>query len=105
MAVSNVLRELGATVYLQGNLTRAEFCFREALSIAEELAPRSVKVERDLIWLGSLSQERGDLPKAEDYYLRALAFQKKELPVNPDIALTLNNLGTLAHRRGDELWR
>ena len=101
MAVAHFLLELGEVALAKGDLGKAQDCFRQALSIADKLAPASSQRAVALANLGVLYQNRGELAQAEEYYGQALSLEQRYYPRSEHVVRTLANLGTLAQQRGD----
>ncbi|MBZ5523016.1 MAG: CHAT domain-containing protein [Acidobacteriia bacterium] len=82
-----------------GDLLKASQFSREALAMAERLAPGSHAVARGSYEAGQVAASRNDLTSAEQDYKRALAIEGKQRSVLAGEAL--RQLGLVAWRRGN----
>ncbi len=99
LAQAMCLSQLGNTA---GSMDRpAEEYHQQALSMRENLAPRSIDTSNSLNNLGNLALDRGEVDLAERYQQRALAIRQEVAPGGAEVAATLNNLANIVGGRGD----
>jgi len=101
VAIATPLLELGAIAFDQGDFDQAESLWRKAVTITQQLAPRSLEATLAYGNLAVLAQQKGNLAEAEELYRRAIADEERYLPGSAYLPQQLTNLGTLARERGD----
>jgi CHAT domain-containing protein len=101
VAIATPLLEIGAIAFAQGDFGKAESLWRQAQTIAQQLAPQSLETALADGDLAVLAQQKGDLAGAEELYRRAIANEERYLPGSAYLPQQLTNLGTLARERGD----
>jgi predicted ATPase len=95
---ATALEGAGVLAEAQGDLDRAEACYREALRTWQELDERG-RIARSLDNLGNVESARGNLGQAETLHQEALALWR-ELDDPRGTATSLSNLGTVALYQG-----
>lgn len=92
---------LGHASWQQGNLTRAEEYYRQALAGFKRLDGAGMNYAAVLDNLGGVLRDKGDLAGAQASYRQALAIQQKLSPDRLESAESLRDLGFLAEMRAD----
>lgn len=98
-AVARAFQILGNVATEQGDLDRAEACYRRSLAVWEQLDDQQGIAS---VWngMGLVAAERGETARAEEYHRRSLAI--RERIGNPfGVGASWNNLGNLAYDRGE----
>jgi tetratricopeptide (TPR) repeat protein len=95
--IARVLDNLGTTYHIQGNLTRAQACYEQALSIRLKiLGPHSPLTARSWSYLGDLWHDKDDVETARRLYQQALkVFEKSYFAYQQEIHFTSQKLMAL----------
>jgi CHAT domain-containing protein/tetratricopeptide (TPR) repeat protein len=101
MLAAHILNEMGETISLHSDLTKAEDYHREALDIQERVAPRSSELAASLNGMCEVFWNRGDLLKAKQYCDTALAMQKELSTTSLGFAWILDTRGLIFTSLGD----
>lgn len=96
---SKPLLSLGSLQAEQGDLSRAQQTFEEALQVAQQIGNRRGEAIA-LTDLGHLQLDRGDLENARTIYVRAIAIQR-EIEDTRNAGSSLSNLGRLLFQLGN----
>jgi len=102
-ALATTLSALGSVHRRQGNFSRAESLYQEALKI--DRSPRGggqLRVAEDLDNLAMVLEEAGNLARADSGYQEALAIRRSLLdPNHPQVITSLHHLATLREKQGE----
>ena len=96
--ISVIYNQLGMAAQDQGRLDEAEDCYRESLTIKEDLGNRP-GIALTHYQLGITAQSRGRLDEADDWYRKSLTIIE-DLGDRPHMAGSYHQLGMTAQARG-----
>jgi tetratricopeptide (TPR) repeat protein len=93
--IAEIVNSLGVLYYRQGNMSKAEKFFLEAVQLLP--APDGLFGKADLLNnLGTVYYAKGYFDKAEKYLTRALKLTEGQVgPAHPDLTFSLSTLGVL----------